>query len=106
MSQQSFTRGDLAVDLASRLNVSVESAKNTVEHVIPSVSDALVEGKKVEFRGFGVLEPVQRKPKIGRNPKDPSSGTYTIPARTVVKFRTGSELDKALNREGEAAVSA
>jgi integration host factor subunit beta len=67
---------------------------------------ALSEGKKVEFRGFGVLQVVQRKQKIGRNPKDPSGGTYTIPPRAVVKFRAGKELDETINREGEAAVSA
>lgn len=106
MSQPSFTRSDLAADLAVRLNCSVESARSTVEHFINSVQTALASGKKVEFRGFGVLEVVQRKPKIGRNPKDPSGGTYTIPARAVVKFRAGKELDETLNREGQAAVSA
>jgi integration host factor subunit beta len=106
MSQQSFTRNDLAVDLAARLNCSVESAKATVEHVIGGIQTALSQGKKVEFRGFGVLEVVRRKEKIGRNPKDPSSGTYTIPPRNVVKFRPGKELDETLNRESEAAVSA
>jgi integration host factor subunit beta len=106
MSQPSFTRNDLAVDLAARLNCSVESAKTTVEHVIGGISSALSEGKKVEFRGFGVLEVVQRKQKIGRNPKDPSGGTFTIPPRAVVKFRAGKELDETLNREGEAVVPA
>jgi integration host factor subunit beta len=106
MSQPSFTRNDLATELAARQNCSVESAKATVEHIITAVSSALSAGKKVEFRGFGVLEVVQRKPKIGRNPKDPSGGTYTIPARAVVKFRAGKELDETLNREGQAAVSA
>jgi nucleoid DNA-binding protein len=106
MSQQSFTRNDLASDLATRQNCSVEAAKATVEHVINAVQGALASGKKVEFRGFGVLEVKQRKAKIGRNPKDPSGGTYTIPPRAVVKFRAGKELDETLNREGQAAVSA
>jgi nucleoid DNA-binding protein len=106
MSQPSFTRNDLAVDLAARQNCSVEAAKVTVEHVIAAVQGALASRKKVEFRGFGVLEVVQRKAKIGRNPKDPSQGTYTIPPRAVVKFRAGKELDETLNREGEAAVPA
>lgn len=106
MSQQSFTRNDLAVDLSSRTGCSVESAKGTVEHVINAMATALATGKKVEFRGFGVLEVVTRKEKVGRNPKDPSSGTYRIPPRAVVKFRAGKELDETLNRESEAAVSA
>jgi nucleoid DNA-binding protein len=107
MSQpSSFTRNDLAVDLAARQNCSVEAAKGTVEHIISSVQTALAAGKKVEFRGFGVLEVVQRKAKIGRNPKDPNAGTYTIPPRAVVKFRAGKELDETINKEGQAAVSA
>jgi hypothetical protein len=48
MSQPSFTRNDLAVDLAARLNCSVESAKTTVEHVIGARS-ALWRGRKSNF---------------------------------------------------------
>jgi integration host factor subunit beta len=102
----SYTRGDLAADLSQKEGCSVEKARGTIETIIQAVSRALAGGRKVEFRGFGVLEVIRRKEKVGRNPKNPEQGTYQIPPRNVVKFRTGKELDETLNREGEAAVSA
>jgi integration host factor subunit beta len=106
MSDNSYTRSDLAADLSHKEGCSIEKARGTIENIIKAVSGALAIGRKVEFRGFGVLEVTRRKEKVGRNPKAPEQGTYRIPPRNVVKFRTGKELDETLNREGEAAVSA
>lgn len=99
---QSFTRSDLALHLSKSTDCSVEKAKKVVDDVIESIADALKSGRKVEFRGFGVLEVVGRREKIGRNPKNPTAGTYKIPARNVVKFRLGKELDEALNTSAAA----
>lgn len=99
MSQQSYTRSDLAAEISQKRGCTVEAARTTIEDVLTAVTAALKEGKKVEFRGFGVFDVVERKAKIGRNPKDPASGTFQIPPRNVVKFRTGKELDTTLNPE-------
>lgn len=95
----SYTRNDLAVDYSSKTGVSVDNAKDTIEHILTFVSSALTARRKVEFRGFGVMEVVRRKEKIGRNPKAPENGTYQIPAKNVVKFRIGKVLDAAINNE-------
>ncbi len=99
---QSYTRNDLATELSQKANVSVDSAKGTVEDVLRLVSTALTDRKKVEFRGFGILEVVRRKEKVGRNPKAPQNGTYLIPAKNVVKFRIGKDLDGAINPDAAA----
>jgi integration host factor subunit beta len=100
---QSYTRSDLAAELSQKAGCTVDGARTTVEHVLSSVTTALSSGKKVEFRGFGVLEVVKRKEKVGRNPKAPEQGTYRIPSRNVVKFRTGKDLDATLNQEAVSA---
>lgn len=100
---QSFTRSDLAIHISQSTDCSVEKAKKVVDDVIQAVANALKSGRKVEFRGFGVLEVVGRREKIGRNPKNPKAGTYKIPARNVVKFRLGKELDESLNPSEAAA---
>lgn len=106
MNQESYTRNDLAAELSKQIGCSVEQTKITIEHFIKAVSGALAAGKKVEFRGFGVITVVRRKEKVGRNPKNPESGLYRIPPHNVVRFRAGRVLDAAINREVEAAVSA
>lgn len=100
---QSFTRSDLASELSQKTGCTADNARDTLEHVLASVTTALSLGKKVEFRGFGVLEVVRRKEKVGRNPKAPEQGVYRIPSRNVVKFRTGKELDATINQEAESA---
>ena len=45
-----------------------------------------------DYLGFGGMDEVRfRKPRIGRNPSDPSK-QYPIPARAVVKFKAGKEM--------------
>jgi nucleoid DNA-binding protein len=96
----SFTRNDLASELAARLALPVDRAKGIVDQTLDVLMQALAKGQKVEFRGFGILDVVQRKPKIGRNPKNPNAGQYQIPARRMVRFRIGKQLFDTLNPDG------
>ncbi len=92
-----FTRNELAVELSRRLALPVDRAKGIVDHTLEVLAESLVAGKKVEFRGFGIFDVVQRKPKIGRNPRNPAAGQYQIPARRMVRFRVGRMLFDKLN---------
>lgn len=92
-----FTRNELASELSNRLAIPVDRAKGVVDQTLDVLTQALAEGKKVEFRGFGILDVVHRKPKIGRNPKNPEAGQYQIPARRMVRFRVGKQLFARLN---------
>lgn len=62
----------------------------TLDHI----TGTLAAGDKVELRKFGVFEIAIRKPRIGRNPKQPEANV-NIPLRVVVKFKAGNEM-KAL----------
>ena len=92
-----FTRSELAEELSNRLAIPVDRAKGVVDQTLDVLTEALAGGKKVEFRGFGILDVVERKPKIGRNPRNPEAGQYQIPARRVVRFRVGKQLFARLN---------
>jgi len=92
-----YTRNHMADDLAAHLKIPVTQSKQAVEFVLARLSDTLASGNKIEFRGFGIFTPQKRKEKLGRNPRNPAAGTYTIPARTVVRFKAGKELDTKLN---------
>ena len=96
----SFTRIDLALLLAKKRNLCVDDAKKSVQAMLEIMGDRLVAGDRLEFRGFGVMDVFTRQPKIGRNPKRPQDGPYQIPAKRVVRFRTGRELDDRLNPPG------
>lgn len=68
-----------------------------VRHVIQAFLDKMTErlraGDRLEFRDFGVFEVVERKQKIGRNPKK-ANEPIVIPARNAVKFTPGKKMRK------------
>lgn len=92
-----MTRSNLAVEMSLRLDISVDRAKAVVDTLFDVITESLMEGKRIEFRNFGVFEVVDRKPKVGRNPLKPNDGEYHIPARKMVRFRTGKHLFVRLN---------
>jgi nucleoid DNA-binding protein len=51
----------------------------------------------LEFRDFGVFEIVERKQKIGRNPKN-AAVPIVIPARPAVKFTPGKKMKKVIEK--------
>lgn len=68
---------------------------NDVRHVVQAfldkITDCLSQGHRLEFREFGVFEVVERKQKIGRNPKN-ADVPIIIPARPAVKFTSGKKM--------------
>ena len=107
--RSTITKRDLAtrVRIALRSDVKMHQAQvaDVITHTLDAIRDALVNGDTVELRNFGVFKIEIRKERIGRNPKDPSVD-IRIPARKVVKFRSGKEmknqLDAAASAEAEA----
>jgi nucleoid DNA-binding protein len=68
-----------------------------VQKSLDYISEALAKGDKVELRNFGVFEVRVRKARIGRNPHVPSKDV-PIPERSVVKFKPGKEMRRAVLR--------
>ena len=88
-----FGRGTIGSSQEERLFEAWRSCMqyygNDVRHVIQAfldkMTECLTDGNRLEFRDFGVFEVVERKQKIGRNPKN-ASVPIVIPARPAVKF--------------------
>ncbi len=62
-----------------------------MQAMLDYMAEAMVEGRHIEFRDFGVFEVVERKARVGRNPRNPDE-TYEIPPRKVVKFKMARKL--------------
>ena len=92
-----YNRNQLAIDLGKKLNIPTHRAAIAVGHMLELLEDTLAKGQKVEFRGFGIFEPIQRKAKVGRNPRNPDAGGYLIPPRRVIRFKSGKNLFSKLN---------
>ena len=65
----------------------VELALNCI---LAQMADALVEGERIEIRGFGSFNLHHRSPRIARNPKTGES--VDLPAKVKVHFKPGKEM--------------
>lgn len=100
----SLTKHELVDKLATKNGLTLQVAKEAVQFILDETQKALIEGRKVEFRDFGVFKPARRAERKGRNPANIAAGPFIIPARNVVKFKVGAKLDSALN-EGKGSVA-
>jgi len=93
--QETVTKKDVIVELANQKGVSPQEVRGIVQGFLDLLTRVLSEGKRIEFRGFGVFEIVHRKQKIGRNPKK-AEIPVVIPARKGVKFTPGKKLKELI----------
>ena len=68
-----------------------------VETVFESIKNALMQGEKIEIRGFGNFRLKTRNPRKARNPK--TGETVEVPGKKVLYFKVGKALKEDLNKE-------
>jgi integration host factor beta subunit len=68
-----------------------------VETVFESIKKALMQGEKIEIRGFGNFRLKTRNPRRARNPK--TGETVEVPGKKVLYFKVGKALKESLNKE-------
>jgi integration host factor subunit beta len=92
-----MTRSDLVEELAAHFkHLTQREAELAVKAVLDAVSDALVDGRRIEIRGFGSFSVSHRAPRMGRNPR--SGESVAIPAKRVPHFKPGKALREAVDR--------
>ena len=90
---EKFTRADIQTVLTASGTETIKAIKQTAL-IIEAMAAALAQGRTIEFRGFGTLEPRTRKARKMRNPR--TLEPVEVPARCRVLFRPGQELKAAL----------
>ena len=70
-------------------------AEMIVNSIFDSIGDALVDGDRVEIRGFGSFTVRERDAREARNPK--SGAVVRISAKKTPFFKTGKELRERVN---------
>ena len=70
----------------------VELALNCI---LAQMANALVEGERIEIRGFGSFDLHHRPARIARNPK--TGETVDLPAKVKVHFKPGKEMKDRVN---------
>jgi integration host factor subunit beta len=91
-----MTRSELIERIVARApHVPRREVEAIVHAVFDCMCQALVAGKRIELRGFGVFSLRTRRARTGRNPKTGQS--VSVPARRTLSFAAGKELRERLN---------
>ncbi|MBU2590777.1 MAG: HU family DNA-binding protein [Nitrospinota bacterium] len=91
-----MTKRDLVNKVVDKTGLPKNKAEESLETVIDSIKDILVEGKTLTLRRFGSFSTRHKNKRIGRNPK---TGVETdITERIVVSFKPGKYLKDIVNK--------
>lgn len=85
-----MVKADLVNRVAEHLGIKKSRAAQAVESMFNELRLAMVEGKRIEFRGFGVFQVKPRKRGFGRNPR--TGMEVRIPPGRTVRFKPGKDL--------------
>ena len=85
-----MNKAELVEAVQKSLSSSKADAERAVGAVIDSVKGGLKKGKPVQLIGFGTFKVVNRKARLGINPK--TGEKIKIKASKTVKFSVGKDL--------------
>lgn len=81
-------------------HLTQRDVERVVGVVLEQMTDALVQGGRVELRGFGAFSVRARPARAGRNPR--TGDSVEVLAKAVPFFKSGKELRERLNASGDA----
>ena len=90
-----MNKSELVKALADQANISLDEATLVVNTFVDSMKDSLLEGGRVEFRGFGSFKVKEYGSYAGRNPR--TGEKVAVEPKRLPFFRAGKELKEYLN---------
>ncbi|WP_153111001.1 integration host factor subunit beta [Propionivibrio limicola] len=91
-----MTRSELIQALAGRFpQLALKDAELAVKEIIDAINQTLVQGRRVEIRGFGSFGLKYRAPRIGRNPR--TGEQVSVVGKYVPHFKAGKELRERID---------
>ena len=94
-----MNKSDLIATLAKRANISHKKASQVCNLVFDGMTNELIEGGRIEIRGFGSFCNKEYRKYVGRNPK--TKEMIEVPQKRLPYFKVGKELRVRVDGEGE-----
>lgn len=90
-----MNKSELVKALADQANISLDEATLVVNTFVDSMKNSLLEGGRVEIRGFGSFKVKEYGSYAGRNPR--TGEKVAVEPKRLPFFRAGKELKEYLN---------
>lgn len=91
-----MNKTELINAVAEKADISKKDAEIAITAVVDSITEALIDGEKVQLVGFGSFEVKRRAERLGRNPK--TKEAIKIPASKAPVFKPGKALKEAVDK--------
>ena len=92
-----MTKSELIERLvAGQIHLPPRDIETSVNALLEYMSNSLVDGGRIEIRGFGSIGLRFRAPRTGRNPKTGES--VSVPGKYVPHFKPGRLLRERVNK--------
>ncbi|MDY0061033.1 MAG: HU family DNA-binding protein [Myxococcota bacterium] len=81
--------------VAEQSEISKKNAEQAVNVIFTTLKDALIEGERIEIRGFGSFITKEYRAYTGRNPR--TGRAIHVPAKRLPFFKVGKDLRERIN---------
>ena len=93
-----MTKSELIERIASKNpHLMLKDVERIIAVVFDRIINALAQGDRVEFRGFGAFSVRTRTPRIAKNPR--TGEQVKVEERNIPHFKTGKQLFELLNKK-------
>ena len=90
-----MTKSEVIEALAAEINIAINEARDIVNTILNSMSDALIGGDGIQLRGFGTFKIKKYQSYIGHNPM--TGERTTVKPKKLPVFKPGKNLAQAVN---------
>ena len=90
-----MNKSELITALSEQTDLPKETAKSAVDTMIDLMKQQLIQGGRIEIRGFGSLEVKEYKGYQGRNPR--TGELVDVKPKKLPVFKCGLDLKDMLN---------
>ena len=98
MINKNFTRKDLSIKIFKNLGFAKNVSSKIVDDFFEILILEIIKSNKIKISSFGTFSVLNKKERIGRNPKTKIEAK--ICSRKVVKFKSSSLLKEKFNKNG------
>ena len=97
MTNKNFTRKDLSNKIFKNLGFSKNLSSRIVDDFFETLISEIIKLNKFKISSFGTFSVLNKKERIGRNPKTKMEAK--IFSRKVIKFKASLLLKEKLNKD-------
>ncbi len=91
-----MNKSELVVGLSEEMTLPLRKSEEIVNAVLETLFKTLVEGHRIEIRGFGSFEVREYEGYTGRNPK--TGKKIEVEGKRLPFFKAGKELRTKVNK--------